>query len=39
MTGVMTEPKRIVGLITVAQETLNALEAAGMATRRTVPDA
>jgi len=39
MPGVITEPKRIVGLITVAQETLNALEAAGMATRRTVPDA
>lgn len=38
-TGVVTEPKRLVGLITVAQETLNALEAAGMATRGTVPDA
>jgi hypothetical protein len=38
-TGVVTEPNRIVGLITVARETLNALEAAGMATRRIVPDA
>jgi hypothetical protein len=35
-TGVITEPNRIVGLITVARETLSALEVAGMATRKIV---
>ena len=38
-TGVIAEPNRIVGLITVARETLSALEAAGMATRKIVEDA
>lgn len=37
--GVVTEPSRLVGLITIAQETLTALAAIGMATRRAVPDA
>lgn len=31
--GVITEPDRVVRMITVARETLSALEAAGMATR------
>jgi hypothetical protein len=37
--GVVTEPSRLQGLITIAQETLTALEAVGMATRRRVLDA
>jgi hypothetical protein len=34
--GVVTEPNRLVGLITIARETLTALAAVGMATRRRV---
>jgi hypothetical protein len=37
--GVVTEPDRLVGLITIAKETLSALAAVGMATRRSVLDA
>jgi hypothetical protein len=37
--GVVTETDRLVRLITVAQETLTALEAVGMAARRSVVDA
>jgi hypothetical protein len=36
MTGVVREPTRLVSLITVAKETLNALEGAGMAARERV---
>jgi hypothetical protein len=36
--GVVTEPSRLVGLITIARETLTALEASGMAGRRSVVD-
>jgi hypothetical protein len=36
--GVVTEPRRLVGLITIARETLTALEASGMAGRRRVVD-
>jgi hypothetical protein len=36
LTGVVREPNRLVSLITVAQETLNALEGAGMAARERV---
>lgn len=37
--GVVTEPDRLVGLITIAREALTALAAVGMATRRSVIDA
>jgi hypothetical protein len=36
MTGVIREPNRLVSLITVAQEAMNALEAAGMAARERI---
>ena len=35
-TGVVTETNRLVGMIAVARETVTALEAAGMAARRSV---
>jgi hypothetical protein len=37
--SVVTEPDRLVGLITIDQQTLTALAAVGMATRRVVLDA
>jgi len=38
-TGVITDPNRLVGLIAVARETLNALATAGMAARQNVVSA
>jgi hypothetical protein len=39
MTGVIREPNRLLSLITVTQETLNALDEAGMAARERVGSA
>ena len=37
VSGVVTDPDRLVGLITITREVLSALAAVGMATRRSLP--